>query len=218
VVPNGTDTDYFQPNGPAPSDGQVAFVGPTSSHPNRDAVEFLLHEIWPRVHAGERSASLQLIGRSTPADQARYNAVPGVNAVGHVPDIRPALAEAVCCVVPIRIGGGTRIKILDAWAMGKAIVSTSIGCEGLEVVDGENMLIRDTAAAFADAVLQILGDVELRRRLEHNGRRTAIERYSWTSVGQSLRSAYDRLIRSLATSEREERRHRVAVGLDLPQR
>jgi len=215
VVPNGTDTDYFQPNGSAPSDGQVAFVGPTSSHPNRDAVEFLLQEIWPRVHSGKQSASLQLIGRSTPGDQARYNAEPGVNAMGQVPDIRPALAEAACCVVPIRIGGGTRIKILDAWAMGKAIVSTSIGCEGLEVVEGENILIRDTAGAFAEAVLQILGDAQLRRRLEHNGRRTAIERYSWTRVGQSLRSAYDRLIGSLATSEREERRHRVAVGLDL---
>ena len=232
VVPNGTDTDYFQPDGAEPLAGRVAFVGPTSSHPNRDAVEFLLSEIWPRIRAGDESASLQLFGRSTPADQARYNHEPGVNAVGHIPDMRPALAEAACCVVPIRVGGGTRLKILDAWAMGKAVVSTTIGCEGLDVVEGGNILVRDTPAEFADAVLRILHDVELRRHLETNGRRTAVETYSWTRVGQRIRSAYDQLIGSpsassvrtpsLATPEREERRHGMlptgTVGFDLPQR
>src|SRR3989449_4866195 len=89
----------------------------------------------------------RLIGGNAPADRARYDAAPGVAALGTLPDIRPALAEASCCVVPIRIGGGTRLKILDAWAMGKAVVSTSIGCEGLEVTDGEDILIRDAPDA-----------------------------------------------------------------------
>ena len=194
VVPNGTDTDYFQPNGTTPLPGRVTFVGPTASHPNRDALEFLLQDIWPQVLAVDRAASLQLIGRSTPADQARYSLEPGVNAVGHVADLRPLLAEAACCVVPTRIGGGTRLKILDAWAMGKAVVSTSIGCEGLDAVDGENILIRDTPAAFAAAVLAVLGNAQLRERLERNGRRTATQSYSWNSVGQHLRAAYDQLI------------------------
>src|SRR5260370_6717656 len=109
LAPNGTDPDYFQPNGAESLAGRVVFVGPTYSHPNRDAVEFLLQEIWPSVRAADCSPSLQLIGRSAPADRARYAAVPGVTTVGYLPDIRPALSEARCCVVPIRIGGGNRL-------------------------------------------------------------------------------------------------------------
>jgi glycosyltransferase involved in cell wall biosynthesis len=194
VAPNGTDPEYFQPNGAASVAGRVVFVGPTYSHPNRDAVEFMLHDIWPSVRATDRSASLQLIGRSAAADRARYDAVPGVTTLGYLPDIRPALSEASCCVVPIRIGGGTRLKILDAWAAGRAVVSTSIGCEGLDVVDGENILVRDTPSAFADAILQVLRDALLRSRLERNARRSAVETYSWSVVGQRIRTAYDELL------------------------
>jgi glycosyltransferase involved in cell wall biosynthesis len=194
VVPNGTDTEYFQPTGAESVPGQIVFVGPTYSHPNRDAVEFLMREIWPTIRAADRAASLRLIGRAAPTDGERYGAEPGVTPLGYVPDIRPHLAEASCCVVPLRVGGGTRLKILDSWAMGKAVVSTSIGCEGLAVVDGENILIRDLPEAFADAVLQILHDGRLRARLEQNARRTAIETYSWNVVGRRLRSAYEELL------------------------
>jgi len=194
IVPNGTDTDYFQPADAASIPGRVVFVGPTYSHPNRDAVELLLHDIWPRVRAADRHACLRLIGRNAAMDQARYAVEPGVRPLGHVPDIRPAVAEARCCVVPIRIGGGTRLKILDAWAMGKAVVSTSIGCEGLDAVDGENILIRDAPDAFAGAVLDVLHDATLRARLERNARRTALEIYSWIVVGRRIRAAYNQLL------------------------
>ncbi|HWC74522.1 MAG TPA: glycosyltransferase family 4 protein [Gemmatimonadales bacterium] len=215
VVQNGTNTDYFQPTSMTSLARRVAFVGPTfSSQPNRDAVEFLLQQVWPLIRAGDASASLQLIGRHAPADHARYSAEPGVQVLGQIPDIRPALAEAGCCIVPMRIGGGTRLKILDAWSMGKAVVSTAIGCEGLEAVDGENIIIRDTPAGLAQAVVQILGDFELRRRLEQNGRRTVVAHYSWDSVGERLRSAYSNLRATplqSATTQREERRHGVAA-------
>jgi glycosyltransferase involved in cell wall biosynthesis len=157
-------------------------------------VEFLLGEIWPRIRAAEGAASLQLIGRNAAGDQARYAAESGVTPLGHVADVRPALAEASCCVVPIRVGGGTRLKILDAWAMGKAVVSTSLGCEGLDAVDGENILIRDTADAIAEGVAQVLGDAQLRTRLERNARRTALATYSWRIVGAHMRSAYNELL------------------------
>ncbi len=199
VVPNGADTVYFQPNGTESVDGRVVFVGPTNTHPNRDAVEFLLAEIWPGIRAADRSTSLRLIGRNAPVDRKRYDGEPGVTALDYLPDLRPALAEARCCVVPMRIGGGTRVKILDAWALGKAVVSTSIGCEGLDAVDGENILVRDTPAAFAEAVLQVLHDAPLRARLERNARRTVVERYSWNVVGQRLRSAYDELLAQAAS-------------------
>src|SRR6267142_2626492 len=156
VVPNGTDTEYFQPNGTDSVAGRVAFVGPTYSHPNRDAVEFLLQEIWPEVRAADRSTSLRLIGQCAPADRTRYDAEPGVTTLGYLPDVRPPLLQARCCVVPIRIGGGTRVKILDAWALGKAVVSTSLGCEGLDAVDGENILIRDTPDAIAGGIVEVL--------------------------------------------------------------
>jgi glycosyltransferase involved in cell wall biosynthesis len=194
VVPNGTDTEFLHPNGGTAAPGRVVFVGPTYSHPNRDAVEFFLQETWPGIRAADPTASLQLIGRSAPPDQARYDAEPGVQALGQVPDIRPALTQARCVVVPIRIGGGTRIKILDAWALGKAVVSTSIGCEGLDAVDGENILIRDTPAAFARAVFDVLHDARLRARLERNARCTALEKYSWSLVGRTIRSAYAELL------------------------
>ena len=194
VVPNGTDTEYFRPNGVQALAGRVVFVGATYTFPNRDAVEFLLREIWPRIRTADRAASLELIGRNAPGDQARYAAESRVSPLGHVADVRPFLAEASCCVVPIRVGGGTRLKILDAWGMGKAVVSTSLGCEGLDARDGENILIRDTADAIADGVAQVLGDAQLRMRLERNARRTALETYSWPIVGARMRAAYSELL------------------------
>ena len=145
VAPNGVDTQYFTPQANAAVvPGRVVFVGPTYVFPNRDAVDYLLSDIWPRIRAARSDASLVLVGWSSDAERARYGSHAGVTSVGHVPDIRPLLAEACCCIVPIRVGGGTRIKILDAWASGKAVVSTSLGSEGLRALDEENILVRDT--------------------------------------------------------------------------
>jgi glycosyltransferase involved in cell wall biosynthesis len=195
VVPNGVDTNYFRPlRRVPPVAGRVAFVGATHTFPNRDAVEYLLAEIWPKIRRAQHAASLSLIGGSPASDGAHHASPPGVTALGHVPDIRPHLAEASCCVVPLRVGGGTRLKILDAWAMGKAVVSTSIGCEGLRAVDGRNILIRDEAQSFADATVQVLEDSELRSRLESNGRTTAEEAYDWSVVGRGMRGEYWRVM------------------------
>ena len=101
-------------------------------------------------------------------------------------DVRPAIRAAACYVAPIRIGGGTRVKILDAWAMGKAVVSTSIGCEGLEARDGANILIRDDPAAFAEAVRAVLTDTALRKRLGSAARATVEQHYSWEKIGRDL--------------------------------
>lgn len=195
VVPNGVDTDFFTPQ---PSSRvipqRVAFVGGTHLFPNSDAVDYLLSEIWPRVRARCAAASLRLIGRSTPANQARYDSEPGVRCLGQVDDVRPHVAEAACTVVPIRVGGGTRIKILDAWAMGRPVISSSRGCEGLRAADGENILIRDTPEEFADAILEVLADATLRERLSAAGRRTVEEHYSWDVVGRDLRARYSSLV------------------------
>src|SRR5439155_3282615 len=125
VIPNGVDIDFFRPTSPERVvPGRVAFLGPTYMFPNRDAVEFFLVDSWPLIRESRPDGSFHLIGKNSPDQKVHFERHPGVTCNGHVPDIRPHFAEAVVSVVPIRVGGGTRLKILDAWSMGKAIVST----------------------------------------------------------------------------------------------
>jgi glycosyltransferase involved in cell wall biosynthesis len=201
VVPNGVDVDFFRPG---PEDqivpGRLAFLGPTYMYPNRDAVDFFLASAWGIIRRGCPESTLHLIGKNPNDDKARFESSPGVTCNGHVPDIRPHLAQTAVSIVPIRLGGGTRLKILDSWSMGKAVVSTSVGCEGLETIDGHNILIRDEPAEFAAAVLQVLRDRDLRNRLGREGRRTAEEHYAWRVVGQKLIGQYENLIIEAASS------------------
>jgi len=197
VIPNGVDVDFFTPHENAEQlPGRLVFVGPTYSFPNRDAVDHLLDDIWLAILARQPEASLHLVGRNAPLDRARFERAPAVTCLGYVPDVRPHLAAATCCVVPIRAGGGTRLKILDAWAMGKAIVSTTIGCEGLDARHGENILIADDPSAFGEAVVEVLRNQRLRDSLQVNARSTAVETYAWNSVGARLRAAYRGLLRT----------------------
>jgi len=202
VVPNGVDTTYFNSTAETPSAlSRVVFVGSPFVFPNRNAIEYLLTDIWPRIYSANPSAELQVIGRCSESDRTRFSSHISVTCVGHVADIRLYLADASCCVVPIRTGGGTRVKILDAWAMGKAVVSTSVGCEGLKAIDEENILIRDTTKGFAEAVLRILSDPKLRSWLGASGRKTAESTYNWDAVGSGLRAHYWRELES-TTSRR----------------
>jgi polysaccharide biosynthesis protein PslH len=197
TVPNGVDVEFMKPDGGLEQvAGRVVFLGPTYMFPNRDAVEFFLAESWEPVRSGYPSASLTLIGRAATEDRERYRKSPAVETAGYVDDVRPHIAAAQCCIVPLRVGGGTRLKILDYWAMGKAVVSTSLGCEGLDAVDGENILIRDCPAEFADAVVEVLSNPLLRRRLEENARTTADEVYSWNIIGEGMRNAYREVMQS----------------------
>jgi glycosyltransferase involved in cell wall biosynthesis len=131
-----------------------------------------------------------------------------VDVTGYVDDVRPAMRDAACHVVPLRAGGGTRLKILNSWAMGKPVVTTSIGCEGLHAVDGENVLIRDEPKAFAEAVLAVLGNRELRQRLGECGRETVERQYSWDIVGRGLIETY----RTIANGGTRDMR---PVGADI---
>jgi glycosyltransferase involved in cell wall biosynthesis len=188
MIPNGVDVDTFVPSRVAVEDG-IVFVGGMSWFPNADALEFFDEEILPLVRARDEKVKVTWVGRAKPEVIARY-ATRGIQLTGHVDDIRPYVGKAACYVVPLRIGGGTRLKILDAWAMGKAVVATSVGCEGLEAVDGQNILIRDDPAAFAAAVSTVLRDTGLRAALERNARVTAEQRYSWDVIGETMRRLY----------------------------
>jgi len=201
VIPNGVDVDFFRPGSPeAIVPGRVTFLGPTYMFPNRDAVDFFLADAWPLIKRSVPESTFHLIGKNSADEKARFERHSGVRCNGHVPDIRPHFAQTAVSIVPIRVGGGTRLKILDGWSMGKAIVSTSVGCEGLQTVDGHNILIRDDPAEFAAAVVQVLRDRDLRDRLGKEGRRTAEEHYAWRVVGRKLVGFYEKLIAADGTN------------------
>jgi len=191
VVPNGVDVDEFRPV-PTPGAG-VAYVGGTNWFPNLDALEFFCADILPRLRAAGVEAPARWIGSASDAQRTHYRQRHGVELSGYVDDVRPLMGDAACHVVPLRAGGGTRLKILNSWAMGKPIVSTSLGSEGLDAVDGENILIRDDPAGFADAILAVFRDEALRRRLGERGRLTAERRYSWDVIGEAMLETYLRL-------------------------
>ena len=195
VVPNGVDLQYFAPQPHlTPDDERVVFIGSTFSHANSDAVEFLLADIWPRVRRRRPFATLMIVGGCSAAERHRFETSPGVTCVGRVDDIRPYVGPAACSVAPLRVGGGTRIKILDSWALGRAVVSTTLGCEGLEYAERHNILVRDEPDAFADAIVEVLSDERLRIDLGVHGRRTVERRYSWDGVGHALAQTYHGLL------------------------
>jgi polysaccharide biosynthesis protein PslH len=200
VVPNGVDTSYFEPAGTSSRQAGLIFVGGSSWFPNADAIAWFCEAILPRIREVGIDARVMWVGRASSAEQRRYTEKFGIRVTGYVEDVRPYIRDAACYVVPIRVGGGTRIKILDAWAMGKAIVSTSIGCEGLEAVHGRNILVHDEPEEFARAVASVLRDTGLRAGLEREGRATAETRYSWDVIGRDMNATYLRLV-----TERNER-------------
>ena len=194
VVPNGVDTGDFEPA--YGGDDGIVFVGGYTWFPNRDGMEYFAKQILPMIREKDPTAEIRWVGRAPEDVILSYRNDFGIEMTGYVRDIRPHVTPAACFIVPLRVGGGTRLKILDAWAMGKAIVSTSQGCEGLDCVDGENILIRDSPKAFSDAVIQVLSDPELRVRLGRAGRETAEAKYDWERIGVQMLAAYDALLPS----------------------
>ena len=189
VVPNGVDPDEFSSDGQAGSG--LAYVGGTTPFPNRDALEFFCDQILPHVRTlTAEDVRVRWIGRASGEERQQYRDRFGVDLTGYVPDVRPFMREAACHIVPLRTGGGTRLKILNSWAMGKPVVSTSLGCEGLEAIDGENILVRDDPKDFAAAIRAVLDNPALRRRLSDGGRETVARLYSWDILGRELIDLY----------------------------
>ncbi len=191
VVPNGVDTREFHPDATAGTG--IGFVGGATWFPNLDALDFFSQDILPHVRAASGDLPVRWIGSASPAQQQAYGEQCGIYLTGYVDDVRPLMRVAACHIVPLRAGGGTRLKILNSWAMGKPVVSTSIGCEGLAAVDGENILIRDNPKEFADAILAVLKDRDLGRRLGAGGRATVERHYSWDVIGTDLVDTYLRI-------------------------
>lgn len=190
TIPPAVDTDYFRPADEPPLPDSIVFAGAMDWLPNEDAVVFFVEHALPLITARRPAVRFTVVGRNpSPRLLRRLRNRDNVTITGPVSDVRPHVRRQAVCVVPLRIGGGTRIKIFEAMAMGKAIVSTSVGVEGLPVSHGKHLLIADTPTEFADAVVALLQDPALRARLEHSARALVAEGYSWSRAAAAFQAA-----------------------------
>ena len=195
VIPNAADVEYYQPRptDPAPDGRTVVYFGLLSTIPNIDGVVHFAQDIWPRIAEAAPQARCKIIGGRPPPSLLAL-AGPRVKLTGFVSDLRPHLAAAAAVVVPLRLGGGTRLKIVEAMAMGKAIVSTTLGAEGIEAVPGRDLLVEDQPAAFAKAVHRLLAEPGLAARIGQSARQLAVERYGWSEAARVLEGFYHRIL------------------------
>jgi len=192
-VPNGVDTEFFAP-GPGAAEErfgglELVFTGGMGYLPNADGARWFLERIFPLILRGRPDARITFVGKDPPAALCAL-AQPGqIVFTGRVEDVRLFAHAAHVFVVPLRIGGGTRLKILEALAMELSLVSTSIGADGLDLRDGEDLLLADEPRAFADAVLALAKDRARARRLAASGRARVLERYDWKVTTKPLLDA-----------------------------
>jgi len=193
VVPNGVDLDHYAPADPnAVTATRCAFTGKMDFRPNIDAAVWLCERVWPRVRAACPDATLALVGRDpAPRVTALANNALGIDVTGAVPDTRPFIADAGVIVVPLRVGGGTRLKVLEAMAMAKPIVATTLAVEGLDLEDGVEACLADDPAAFAAAVVELMGDPAARADLGAAARRRAERDFGWSALVPRLAALYD---------------------------
>jgi len=190
VVPNGVDTEFFVPPAKqgSPDRLKVAFLGGSQHYPNVDAMKFFATQIAPRIRCSQSDFVFKIIGAF---DGRLIPQLPfPTEFTGYVDDMRPHLCECSLLIVPLRIGGGTRLKILEAMSLGVPVLTTTIGCEGIEAVSGRDVIIVDDPQAFADQITAILADGRLRERLSRYGRQLVEQRYSWPEIVESLVQVY----------------------------
>jgi sugar transferase (PEP-CTERM/EpsH1 system associated) len=208
VVPTGVDVDYFRPKPELEERNTLVFTGSMDWLANEDGIVYFMDKVLPIIRQQVSDAKLWVVGRrpSSRLERLAKN-ISGVRLTGTVADIRPYMAKASVYVVPLLVGGGTRLKIFEAMAMGKAIVSTSIGAEGLPVVPGENILLADTAEDFALQVVALLRSQARREDLGRLARQLVERNYSWNSVGIDLSKTLASLVSCHKPSERFESVH-----------
>jgi sugar transferase (PEP-CTERM/EpsH1 system associated) len=188
VVRTGVDTQYFAPSAAEPREPHLVFTGSMDWLPNEDAMTHFCHDVLPLIREQEPRVRLSIVGRA-PTPAVRALASDAVEVTGTVDDVRPYMEKASVYVVPLRIGGGTRLKIFEAMAMGKAVVSTTVGAEGLPVTDGRDAILADGPRAFADAVVSLVRDAGRRTALERAARSLVVEQYDWSAVAGELEDA-----------------------------
>lgn len=188
VVENGVDCSYYQSRESHPKNSEMIFVGSMDWYPNSDAMVYFHQSILPKILERSPEAHLTLVGKSVPAEIQRDSA--RIKCTGFVPDIRPLVRDARLFICPIREGGGTRLKLLDAFAQGIPVVSTTVGAEGLDVTHREHLLLADSPQEFCDAVVELLEDDSLCESLAANARSYVERRFSFDVLGAKLSQLY----------------------------
>lgn len=186
VVPNGVDLVHYTADFGPPETDTLIYSGALTYQANFDAVDYFLREILPLIQLERPQVKLIITGKLDGVPVDRLPKTPGVIFTGYLDDIRPAVAQSWASIVPLRVGGGTRLKILEALALGTPVVTTSKGVEGLDLVPGCDLLLADSPADFATAVLRLLADKALREQLSCNGRRAVESKYDWQMIGQQF--------------------------------
>ncbi len=203
ALPTGVDVDSFHPLEIEPRRGNLVFVGSMDWYPNEDGVLWFVRHVYPRIRRSAPQASLTVVGRN-PSDRVRAlcSEDPSIEVTGRVDDVRPFLARAEVVVVPLRIGGGTRIKIFEAMAMGRPVVSTSLGAEGLPVAPGREILLEDEPESFAQAVANLLGDPGRRVALGQAARDKVKREHTWEVVADRMAEIFESVVSSASASDR----------------
>ena len=189
VVQTGVDTSYFTPMAGKDRRAHLVFTGSMDWLPNEDGMLYFVRDILPRIRQAEPEVTLSIIGRAPTPAVKRLGEEHGIEVTGRVDDVRPHVAQGDVYIVPLRIGGGTRLKIFEAMSMAKAVVSTTVGAEGLPVTSGQDLVIADEPAQFAEAVVNLIRDAGARRQIESAARQLVVEKYDWAAVAQDFEDA-----------------------------
>ena len=193
VVPNGVDLDFNRPGIARPEPETLIYNGALTFSANLDAMSYFLQEIFPIIRAQAPGATLKITGSTQGVNLCQLPSDDHVIFSGFLPDIRPAVASAWACIVPLRRGGGTRLKILEAMALGTPVIATSIAAEGLSITPEKNILLADTPEEFSAQTIRLLNDSQLRDELSISGREMVEKYYGWDTIG----STFERIIESI---------------------
>jgi len=196
-IPNGVDLDYFHPLGMKEKPNSMIFAGGMSWYPNVAAVDFFIKNVWPGLTQKIPDASMTVVGRNPP-DWLSHFAADKTNfsVTGFVDDVRPYLDQAAVYVCPITDGGGTKLKVLDALAMGKAIVAHPIACEGIEVTDGKDVFLAETTEDYIEYISRLFNDAALRSNLGVSGRKLVEDKYNFVNIGKKMDRLYSGLLKA----------------------
>ena len=193
-IPNGVDLAYFKSTCSTAIDKSIIFAGGLSWYPNLDAMTFFLKEVWPRLSQEIPDVTMTVVGRSPAPWMAELqNVYPNLKVTGFVDDVRPYFDAAFLYVCPIRDGGGTKLKVLDALAMKKTLISHSIACEGIDVVENESVVFAETADEYINQIKSLFDNRERALMIAENGYKVVSEKYDFVKVGERLSSAYENL-------------------------
>jgi polysaccharide biosynthesis protein PslH len=193
VIENGVDASHYA-NEPSATRNRIVFVASMDYHANIEGATNFARDVWPMIHKQQPHLQFTIVGRNPPPTVTELSSIAGIEVTGSIADVRPYYREALAAVVPLNVGGGSRLKILEAMAAGVPVVSTRLGAEGLDVSDGENIVLAETTTQLSQGILSVIDDSDLRTKLISGGHALVRARYDWSILGAKLLDQYQNLL------------------------